>query len=148
MGIGDAFERVGLRVHQALYEGTGGRLGHRAILVPTLLLTTTGRRSGRDRTVALAYARDGDDLVVVASNHGEDTDPAWLHNIRSDPAVGIQVGRDRGRGRARIVASGDPDHERLWALVNANNHGRYAGYQSRTSRPIPLVALTPESPAA
>lgn len=148
MDIGDAFERLGLRLHQAVYEGTGGRIGHRAILVPTLLLTTTGRRSGRDRTVALAYARDGDDLVVVASNHGEDTDPAWLHNIRSDAAVRIQVGRDRDRARARIVAPGDPDHDRLWALVNANNHGRYVGYQSRTVRPIPLVVLTPESPAA
>ncbi len=148
MGIGDTLERVGLRVHQALYEGTGGRIGHRAILVPTLLLTTTGRRSGRDRTVALTYARDGDGLVVVASNHGEDTDPAWLHNIPSNPAVRIQVGRDRRGSRARIVGPGDRGRERLWALVDANNHGRYTGYQARTSRPIPLVVLTPESPSA
>ncbi len=148
MGIGDTFQRVGLRLHQVVYEGTGGRIGHRALLVPTLLLTTTGRRSGRDRTVALTYARDGDGLVVVASNHGGDADPAWLHNIRSDPEVTIRIGRDRRRGRARIVEPGDADRERLWELVNANNHGRYTGYQAHTSRPIPLVVLTPRSPSA
>ena len=147
MAIGDAFERVGLRVHQALYQGSRGRIGHRAILVPTLLLTTTGRRSGRRRTSALIYARDGGDFVVVASNHGEDADPGWLHNIRERPEVGLQVGRRTGGGRARIVRREDPDYERLWALVNRNNRDRYAGYQRRTGRPIPLVVIASE-PAA
>ena len=145
MTVGDVFERVGLRVHEALYKGSGGRIGHRVILVPTLLLTTTGRRTGRRRTSALIYARDGGDFVVVASNHGEDTDPGWLHNVREHPEVGLQVGRRTGTGRARIVGRDDPDYGRLWALVNRNNHDRYTGYQRRTMRPIPLVIITPES---
>jgi F420H(2)-dependent quinone reductase len=143
MDIGDAFERIGLRLHQALYQGSGGRIGHRAILVPTLLLTTTGRRSGHDRVAALIYARDGRDYVVVASNHGEDGDPGWLHNIRANASVGVQVGRRTGRGHARVVGLGDPDYDRLWELVNRNNRGRYARYQARTRRPIPIVVITP-----
>ncbi len=141
-----ALERVGLRLHEALYVGTGGLVGHRAIGVPSLLLTTAGRRSGRRRVCALIYARDGDELVLVGSNHGEDRDPGWVHNVRADARVGVQVGRRRAAGRARVVESGDPDYGRLWALVDGNNHGRYARYQVRTSRPIPLVVVTLDAP--
>ena len=73
-------------LHEQLYKRTDGRLGHRMIGVPTLLLRTTGRRSGATRTNGLVYARDGDDYLVVASNGGADRPPAWLHNLRANPA--------------------------------------------------------------
>jgi F420H(2)-dependent quinone reductase len=132
-----------LRLHQQLYVRTDGRVGHRMIGVPTLLLRTTGRRTGQTRTNALVYAQDGTGYVVVASNGGADQPPAWLHNVRAKPDVEIQVGRDRRPATARILERGDPDYDRLWRLVNENNRDRYDGYQKMTSRPIPLIAVTP-----
>ena len=132
-----------LRVHEKLYIASDGRVGHRMIGVPTLLMRTTGRRSGATRTNGLVYARDGDDYLVVASNGGADRGPAWLHNVKANPAVEIQVGRERQPATARVVDSTDPDYPRLWQIVNENNRDRYSEYQKKTARPIPVIALTP-----
>jgi deazaflavin-dependent oxidoreductase (nitroreductase family) len=132
-----------LRVHEQIYKRTDGRIGHRMIGVPTLLLRTTGRRSGATRTNGLVYARDGDDYLVVASNGGADKAPAWLHNLRANPEVEIQVGRERQTGTARAVEPGEPDYERLWTIVNENNRDRYRAYEKLTDRPIPVVVVTP-----
>jgi deazaflavin-dependent oxidoreductase (nitroreductase family) len=132
-----------LRIHDRIYKATDGRIGHRMIGVPTLLLRTTGRRSGATRTNALVYARDGDDYLVVASNGGADRPPAWLHNLKASPDVEIQVGRERRKGTARVLEPSDPSYDRLWKIVNENNRDRYSGYQKLTDRPIPVVAVTP-----
>jgi deazaflavin-dependent oxidoreductase (nitroreductase family) len=132
-----------LRLHQKLYIATDGRIGHNTIGVPSLLLRTTGRRSGKERTNALVYARDGDDYLVVASNGGADQAPGWLYNVKAQPEVGVQIGRERKSGRARVVDKSDPDFERLWKIVNDNNRDRYYAYQEQTSRPIPVVAISP-----
>ena len=132
-----------LRVHEKLYIATDGRVGHKMVGVPTLLLRTTGRKSGATRTNGLVYALDGDDYLVVASNGGADRNPAWLHNVRAKPEVEVQIGRDRQPATARIVEPSDPDYERLWKIVNENNKGRYSAYQEKTSRPIPVITLTP-----
>jgi deazaflavin-dependent oxidoreductase (nitroreductase family) len=132
-----------LRVHEAIYERTDGRVGHKMIGVPCLLLRTTGRRSGQTRCNALVYARDGDDYLVVASNGGADKAPGWYFNLRDKPEVEVQVERDRRPAVARILQPGEPDYDRLWKIVNDNNHDRYNGYKQKTSRPIPIVALTP-----
>jgi deazaflavin-dependent oxidoreductase (nitroreductase family) len=132
-----------LAVHQFLYESTDGRIGHRMLGTPTLLLRTTGRRSGARRTNALVYVPDGDDQVVVASKGGDDHAPAWLFNLTAEPNVQMQVGRERRPATARVVNHDDPDFERLWRLVNDNNSGRYDAYQSKTQRQIPVVVLTP-----
>ena len=132
-----------LHVHQAVYEATDGRVGHRLLGVPCLLLRTTGRRTGKTRTSALVYERDGADYVVVGSLGGADLAPGWLHNVRARPQVGVQVGRDRFPAVARVVERGDEDYGRLWRLVNQSNRGRYERYQARTSRPIPVVRLSP-----
>jgi deazaflavin-dependent oxidoreductase (nitroreductase family) len=139
MSISSAF----LRLHQAVYERTDGRLGHRLIGVPSLILRTTGRRTGKTRVAVLVYGSDEGRYVVVASNGGQDQPPAWLHNVRANPEVSIQVGRRRAAARARIVELGDADYPRSWRLVNEVNHGRYEGYQKLTARPIALVLLTP-----
>src|SRR3989454_10195218 len=131
-----------LRLHEQIYRRTDGRIGHRMIGVPTLLLRTTGRRSGATRTNGLVYARDGDDYLVVASNGGADRHPAWLHNVRANPDVEVQVGRERRKGTARIGEPSDPSYERRGEIVNANNRDRYSAYQKQTSRPIPIVGVT------
>jgi F420H(2)-dependent quinone reductase len=132
-----------LSLHQRLYERTDGRIGHRMIGVPSLLLRTTGRKSGQPRTSALVYARDGQDYVLVASNGGSDRPPGWLFNIEARPDVEIQVGRKRSPGTARVIPATDPNYPRLWKLVNEQNHGRYDRYQTQTQRPIPLIGITP-----
>jgi len=132
-----------LRLHELIYKRTDGRIGHRMIGVPTLLLRTTGRRSGATRTNGLVYARDGDDYLVVASNGGADRHPAWLHNLRAHPDVEIQIGRERRKGTARAIEPSDPEYGRLWKIVNENNNDRYSAYQEQTSRPIPVIAITP-----
>jgi deazaflavin-dependent oxidoreductase (nitroreductase family) len=141
MGLTDSIQHGVLRLHQALYESTGGRVGHRMIGVPTLLLRSTGRRSGAERCNALVYAKEGDEYVLVASNGGSDQAPGWLFNVRAKPEVTIQVGRDVSSAKARIVERGDADYGRLWRLVNENNHDRYDAYQRGTERPIPLVVV-------
>ena len=132
-----------LQVHEKIYKATDGRLGHRMIGVPTLLLRTTGRKSGATRTNSLVYAQDGGDYLVVASNGGADKPPAWLHNLRADPQVEVQIGRERKKSTARIVEPSDPDFDRVWKIVNDNNRDRYTAYQEKTDRPIPVVAVTP-----
>lgn len=132
-----------LKVHEQIYKWTGGRLGHHMIGVPTLLLYTTGRRSGVSRVNALVYARDGEDCLLVASKGGSDSPPAWLHNLRANQEVEIQIGRERRKGIARVLEPSDLDYERLWKIVNENNHDRYIAYQRKTSRPIPVVAVRP-----
>jgi F420H(2)-dependent quinone reductase len=132
-----------LSVHQWLYSRSGGRVGHRLIGVPSLLLRTTGRKSGTVRTSALVYAKDGDSYLLVASNGGADRPPGWLFNIQAQPKVEIQVGTVTKSATVTVVDAGDPRYPRLWKAVNDNNHGRYDGYQAKTSRPIPVVVVTP-----
>ncbi len=147
MGLAAAIQGSILRLHGVLYERSDGRVGHRMIGVPTLLLRTTGRRTGARRTNALVYATDGDTYVVVGSNGGGDRSPGWFFNVRAKPEVQIQVAKTKMDGTARVLEPGDQDYERLWRLVNDNNHNRYDGYQSMTSRPIPLIVVDPgESP--
>lgn len=134
-----------LHVHQAVYDLTDGRVGRSLLGVPCLLLRTTGRRTGRSRTSALAYARDGGDYLVVASLGGSDRAPSWLHNVRARPQVGVQMGRDRFPAVAIVVEPDDADFPRVWRIVNEHSGGRYERYQARTSRPIPVVRLAPSA---
>jgi deazaflavin-dependent oxidoreductase (nitroreductase family) len=133
-----------LTMHQALYERSDGRVGHRILGVPCLLLRTVGARSGRTRVSALAYGRDGEDYLVAASMGGSPRAPGWYHNVRAHPEIEIQVGRRRLRVVGRVVDAGASEYERLWDLVNAGNHDRYRGYQRLTTRPIPVVVLSPQ----
>ena len=105
-----------------------------------------GRRQDRQaRTTSLTYGRDGDDYLVVASKGGSPRAPGWYHNLKADPNVEINVGPKRFGVTAQPVLPGDPDYDRLWKIVNKVNKGTYAQYQKRTSRPIPVVRLTPKA---
>ena len=144
MSIADTIFATTLRVHAFVYEHTDGLIGHRVLGVPALLLRTTGRRSGQTRTNALVYAQDGERLLVVPSNGGADRPPGWLHNLKAEPNVEIQLGRKRRPAAATVVEQDDPDFPRLWKIVNDNNGARYEAYQRQTQRPIPVVSLTPQ----
>jgi deazaflavin-dependent oxidoreductase (nitroreductase family) len=129
--------------HRAVLKVTGNRVGATFGGMPSLELTTTGRKSGKPRSVMLTSPlQEGDAYVVVASRGGDDTHPAWFLNLRDNPQVEVRiVGKDTGRMHAR-VASAD-ERERMWPLI-ATKYRNYAGYQKRTDREIPLVLLEPE----
>jgi F420H(2)-dependent quinone reductase len=131
-----------LRIHDAVYQKTNGWIGHRTLGVPSLLLHTVGAKTGTARTASLSYARDGEDYLIVASKSGGPKAPGWYHNLKADPNVEINVGPKRFGVTARPVLPADPDYARLWQLVNKNNGNRYEAYQTKTSRPIPVVVLT------
>ena len=125
--------------HVRSYRETGGEVGHDwKNGAPTLLLTTTGRRSGEPRTTPLIYGRDGGDVAIVASNGGDPEHPAWYRNLQADPEAEIQIWAEVFRARAHD-AMGD-DRERLWRLM-AGIWPAYDQYQTRTDREIPVVVL-------
>lgn len=132
-----------LRVHQFVYVHSGGRIGHHLAGTRSLILRTVGAKTGTPRTNALTYAKAGDEYLVVASNGGAPRSPGWYHNLRKNPDAEIQVGTRRIPVHARAVLPGDPDRERFWQIVNDHNSNRYRAYQKATSRPIPIVALSP-----
>ena len=110
-----------------------------------LLLTTTGRKTGVPRTLPLAYVADGDDLVVVASNGGQEVDPLWWRNLEARPEALVQQGRSRFAVCAHRAAGAE--RARLWPLLVAANP-MWDGYQKRVTREIPVVVLRrPEPPA-
>ena len=127
------------RSHRAVYRLTRGRLLGHVAGMPVLLLTTTGRRSGRARTTPLTYFEAGDDLVIVASNGGEDQAPAWWLNLRQQPRATITIGTRSRSVTAR--ATTDEERERLWPMIT-DTHPGYAAYARRTARPIPVVLLS------
>lgn len=130
------------KLHRWMYRMTGGLLGQSSSVGPMLLLTTTGRRSGRPRTVPLLYMEDGGRFVVVGSNGGRPEPPAWLLNLTANPSGEVQVGKLRHHIRAEILhgaARGD-----LWNRLGQFYAG-WAHYQTLTDRSIPVVVLTPVS---
>lgn len=135
-----AFARAMIGAHTWAYRRTGGGFGGRMGPNQILLLTTVGRRSGLRRTWPLVYFRDGDRLVVVASNGGADQHPAWFLNLRETPRAEVQLLRQQIVVDA--AAASGAERERLWALIIAQGP-QFAGYQTNTRREIPVVVLTP-----
>ena len=127
-------------VHHAVLKITGGRFGWNLEKMPVIELTTTGRKSGKLRTVMLTSPlREGTTIVVVGSAGGEDHDPAWVHNVRANPDVQIAMkGAPKQARRARVAT---PDERaRMWPKIAAD-FKNYGDYQTKTSREIPLVLL-------
>jgi F420H(2)-dependent quinone reductase len=131
------------RIHVLVYKGSGGRLGARfRKTAPVLLLTTTGRKTGKQRTTPLLYIQDGDRYVVVASVGGAPKHPAWYLNLRGNPAATIQIG---SRKLAVACEPAEPDERaRLWAKAT-QMYPQYDDYQAKTNREIPVVVLTPST---
>ena len=127
-------------LHRAVFRVTRGRLGGRLPSVDgsMLLLTTTGRRSGRLHTVPLLYLRDGSDLAVIASYGGRNHHPDWYLNLVADPRGEVEIGGGRCEVAAAPVVG--PDRQRLWRDAVAAYPG-YEQYRARTDREIPIVRL-------
>ena len=124
--------------HTRRYIETNGEDGHLWRGVPTLLLTTRGRRSGKLRRTALIYGQDGDRYLVVASKGGAARHPDWYLNLVADPSVGVQVGPDKFAARATTAPP--EEKARLWRVM-ASIWPAYDEYQTRTRREIPVVVL-------
>ena len=132
------------RFHRWVYQRTNGKVLSRMRGKPTLLLTTTGRRSGRPHTIPLPYLPDGDTMIVIGSASGAERHPAWVLNLIANPRVTVQYLADSGPAHAEILA--DSERTATWERISAEAPW-YAGYQQRTSREIPLVRLTRTQPA-
>ena len=126
--------------HIRQYEDSNGTQGHLWRGLPTLLLSTRGRRSGMWRRTALIYGRDGDNYLVVASNGGAASHPLWYLNLTEHPLVRLRVGADRFEAHARNGAAAEK--QRLWPVM-ASVFPTYDRYQASTGRDIPLVVLEP-----
>ena len=127
-------------LHRALYRASGGRIGSHIWGLPIVLLTTTGRRSGRPRTVPLCSLPHAESFVVIASYGGLDRPPAWWLNLQHDPHATVQLGTTTRTVTARET-TGD-ERASLWAEVTTIAPG-YLGYARRTARRIPVVLLEP-----
>ena len=135
-----------IRKHLARYIATDGEdgylwdasLGGGKGMVPTLLLTTTGRKSGRELTLPLIFGKSGPDYVVVASKGGAPAHPAWYLNLEANPLVQVQVKADRFPARAHTANA--KERTALWPMM-VGIYGPYEHYQEKTDREIPIVVL-------
>jgi len=127
-------------MHTAIYHATGGRVAGRMFNSPVLLLVTTGRKTGRERTAPLLYLEDGEDLVVVASMGGAPKHPGWYLNLKAKGEARVQIKDRTLRVRAEEVRG--EEKRRLWALL-VEMYPPYEDYQRRTEREIPVVVLHP-----
>jgi F420H(2)-dependent quinone reductase len=125
-------------IHRVLYRVSRGRIGATIWNLPIVLLTTTGRTTGKARTTPLCALRTGNDFVVIASFGGMDRPPAWWLNLERTPEAVVQVGREHVAVTARTT-TGD-ERVRLWAQVVERAPG-YLNYARRTTRVIPVVVL-------
>ena len=131
-----------LWLHSTLYRLTNGRIGGRFIAGSPILLLTTGRRTGKQRTRPLASVRDGDRFELCASNGSSPRHPGWYHNLCATGRAEIQVGPEQLAVSAKTA---DPaERSRLFPRFVQMYKG-YAGYEHKTSRQIPLVVLTPST---
>ena len=128
------------KLNVPLYRLSGGRVGGKVGRAPVLLLTTTGRRSGEQRTAPVVYLADGDNAVVINTNAGNAKVPAWSLNLKADPDAEVEIGRKRIAVRAR-VAEGE-ERADLWRRHNE----QYAGfdeYEAKLDREISVFVLEP-----
>ncbi|MEV8345531.1 nitroreductase family deazaflavin-dependent oxidoreductase [Streptomyces niveus] len=131
------------------FRANGGRVGGMFEGAPLVLLTTLGARTGNRRTTPAAYARDGERILVFASNAGGPAHPAWYFNLLADNRVTVEIGTEEGTvltfaARAEPLRGEERDHQ--YALQSARAPG-FAAYQAGTDRTIPVIALIPDPTA-
>ena len=139
----DVVARAITGFHRLLFDLSKGKVIGKASGMPVIKLTTIGRKSGEPRDTMLTTPLvEGDNVVLVASYGGDDRDPQWYSNLVANPDVEVTMSGSSKSMHARI-AEGD-ERTRLWEALTAN-HTRYAGYQRKTSRQIPVVVLEPKA---
>jgi deazaflavin-dependent oxidoreductase (nitroreductase family) len=124
-----------------MFTATSGRVGNKVAGMPVVMLTTTGRKSGRKRTTMLTTPVASDDQVILVASYGGDPrHPKWFLNLRDNPEVELTRAGKRRKMHARVATPEERDE--LWPKVTGTYRG-YAQYQTRTTRDIPLVILEP-----
>ncbi len=136
--------KISAPLHRWLYRTSGGRVGTNWAndRMPVLLLTTTGRRTGKERTWPVGYMRDGDSYVIVASNGGLASHPAWYYNLSAEARVEIEVGGERLRMQAATAEGAE--RAQLWAEI-VERYPNFTKYQQGVTRELPVVVLRPSS---
>lgn len=134
-------QRLFSTLHVSLYRLSNGRIGGRFRNGDVLLLTTDGRKSGKKRTTPLIYFRDGNRLVLIASNGGRSSHPGWWKNLEHHPLAQVQVKAEHQSVYAQKAVGSE--RERLWQMVTGQLPF-YDGYAKKTSREIPVVVLKPK----
>jgi F420H(2)-dependent quinone reductase len=142
--ISNSLGATGLRwtgkLNIPLYRLSGGRIGGKIGQAPVLLLTTTGRKSGQQRTAPVVYLADGENVVVINTNAGNAKVPAWSLNLKAKPEGEVEVGRKRYPVRARIADG--KERERLWREHNEQYAG-FDDYQEKLAREAAVIVLEP-----
>lgn len=129
--------------NQWFYSLTGGRFGGQLLMFSMLLLHTTGRKTGQKRTHTLLYLKDGENVVICASNDGQEHHPGWYWNLQNNPRARVQTGRKTYDVIAQ-EAEGE-EYKRLWQRF-LKTTPLYAGHRKRTSRHFPILVLKPATP--
>jgi deazaflavin-dependent oxidoreductase (nitroreductase family) len=124
------------------FRANQGKVGGMFEGAPLLLLTSTGAKSGQQRTTPVVYQQDGERMVIFASKAGAPENPAWYHNLLANPTATVEVGADTLEVQA-IVTEGE-ERERLFRK-QAELMPQFSDYESKTTRQIPVVALQPKS---
>ncbi len=138
--LGRRLAGLAIMSYVLLYRRSSGSIGGHLRGMPVLLLTTTGRRSGKKRTVPVMYLQEGSSYVVTASNNGRPQHPAWWLNLKTSPHTVVQVKGDKRAVMAEQLAG--EDRARLWRQL-IGQAPFFEGYQKRTTREIPVVRLRP-----
>lgn len=124
-----------------LYRLSGGRIANKMGRAPIILLTTTGSRSGKQRTNPVLFVVDGPNLATVASAGGAYRNPAWFMNLMRNPEAMVTIRRETRKVRARVATP--EERSRLWPILAAA-YPSYDDYQRKTKREIPVVILSPD----
>ena len=141
------YRKLAAPIEAPIMKATRGRVRFN-VSVPTVVLTSTGARSGVQRETPLAYFTDGDDVILIASNYGRERHPAWYHNLLAHPECELHIGPRGGPFVAREVE--DADRDRLYTLGAERVNKGWARYEQRTHgiRTIPIMRLTPRDEVA
>jgi deazaflavin-dependent oxidoreductase (nitroreductase family) len=135
----DLFAKYLTAFHRTVYRASGGRLANKGYGMPVVILTTTGRKTGKKRpTVLTSPVQDDGKVVLVASWGGDDRHPTWFLNLRDDPDVELEMHGKKEAMKARVAST--EEKAELWPSVVKANPG-YAKYQTKTERDIPVVIL-------
>jgi deazaflavin-dependent oxidoreductase (nitroreductase family) len=122
------------------FRATSGKVGGHFAGRTLLLLHTIGAKSGQERVNPVAYVKDGDRLVIIASKGGAPTNPDWYYNLLAHPRVTVEVGTEQFQARASVTS--EPERSRLYGKMVEMMPG-FAEYQKNTTRVIPVITLTP-----
>lgn len=139
--FGDSLMRGFRNLHVFMYHSSGGKMGGSINGSPLLLLTVTGRKSGKAYTMPLAYVLHDGEYLITASAAGADKNPTWLANLESKPEAKIEVRGKTFPVKATIVAAGE-ERDRLYELFKAQGNN-FVEYEKKTTRKIPVIRLQP-----